>query len=149
MFKIKSLFSIASKKDKGNEKESEKVIEKGKGMINSERIDSRPPTPRAFPSSTHYNNGEVNYLFEDINENENRNKKINKSEKLQTQTPTPIKMQIKNQGIHKKEPEPESMLDRSVKITFPKNGENNGGITMTEMLLREKVKNMGNIVNVS
>ena len=42
----------------------------------------------------------------------------------------------------------ENLLDRSVKISFPKKAENSGGV-ITEAFLRERVSRFGQIMNVS
>lgn len=47
------------------------------------------------------------------------------------------------------QPEPsENLLDRSVKIAFPKRGLSNGE-AMTEIVLRERISEFGQVVNVS
>jgi hypothetical protein len=112
---------------------------------------SRPPTPRNLSKdqknqlndSTHSTHRLTSSSLMNMSNTLDNSKDRGRSGSL-TQSPT-RSLRVDDQ----KQPT-ENLLDRSVKISFPKKADNsNSGPVITEAFLREKVSSFGQVMNVS
>ena len=131
MYKLKSstfssMFSFTGSKQTGNRAEGTDPI--------------RPPTPRTRKSSS-----------PDSPRRRNSTSFLNMSnpfENIRARSGS-LSKSLSEVRIDELQPEPsENLLDRSVKIAFPKRGLSNGE-GMTEIVLRERISEFGQVVNVS